>query len=299
MRKPPAFLGLVAVVLSACANAPSNQAANPGDSLPALLEAMQKTNDAGSARMAVDLTFTSPEQPVHVTGMIEYVMDPTEPTSLRERVVFEVPSMGMMASGTVEMIIGKGSVVYVKAPMLAAFIPATTPWIKVDPSALPGSEGEFGAATAAANPAAILAAIRDALTVEEVGADTVGGSDATHYRATVDLVKLLPLLAGMASDDNKPTDGEMQDARDQLKKSGMETLPIELWVDENGFLRQIQLALDLSEMDPDQSGASISMMLTFSDIGEDISIDVPPASQVTDMTDLLAGSLSPVTTSLA
>ena len=137
MRKLLASLGLVVFVLSGCANAPPDKAATPGDSLPALLEAMQKTTDAGSARMAIDLTFTSPEQTVHVTGDVEYVMDPTDPTSLRERVVLDIPSLGMMPGGKVEMIVGKGPVLYVRAPMLASFIPATTPWIKLDPSALP------------------------------------------------------------------------------------------------------------------------------------------------------------------
>jgi hypothetical protein len=196
------------------------------------------------------------------------------------------------------MIVGKGSVLYIQAPMLTPYLPATTRWIKVDPASLPGSHGELDAATAAANPAAILGAIKDALTVEEVGADTVDGSKATHYRATVDLVKLLPLLADMASDGNKPTGAEMQEAKDQLTKSGLETLPVEVWVNEDGFLKQMRLMLDLSSIDPDHRGTSISLTLTLSDIGQPISIDVPPASQVTDMTDVLQGALSPDTSSL-
>lgn len=298
MRKLLVSLGLVVFVLSGCANSPSDRAATSRDSLPAVLDAMQKTNDAGSARMAIDLTFTSPQQTVRVTGDVEYTMDPVDPTSLRERLVLDIPSLGMIPGGTVEMIIGKGSVVYVRAPMLASFIPATTPWIKVDPSAFPGSGEGLGAATAAANPAAILAAIKDALTVEEVGPDTVDGSVATRYRASVDLVKLVPLLADMASAGDKPTAAEMQDAEDQLKKLGLQTLPIELWVDGAGFLKQVRLAPDLSAMASEAPGTSFSLTLTFSDIGLDISIDVPPPSQVTDVTDLLAGT-SPATSSPA
>jgi hypothetical protein len=297
MRKLLASLGLVVFVLSGCAASPPNKVAtagdSAGDSLPVLLAAMQKTNDAGSARMAIDLTLTTPQQTVHITGDVEYVMDPADPTSLRERVVLDIPSLGMMPGGKVEMIIGKGSMLYVRAPMLASFIPATTPWIKLDPSTLPQSQGGLGAATAAANPAAILAAIKDALTVEEVGADTVGGVDATHYRASVDLVKLLPLLASMTPD--KPTDAEMQKAKDQLEKVGLQTLPIELWVDQDGYLKQMQLAPDLSKVDPEHPGTSFSLTLTLSDIGEHITIDVPPASQVTDISDLLGSAMSSTT----
>jgi hypothetical protein len=260
-----------------------------------LLEAMQKTNAAGSARMALDLTLTAQAQTVHVTGEVEYVMDPSDPLSLRERVVLDIPSLGMMPGGKVEMIVGKGSVIYVRAPMFASFIPASTPWIRLDPSTRPESDSGLGAATAAANPAAILAAIKGALTVEEVGADTVDGSDATHYRATIDIVKLLPLIAELV--EEQPTDAEMQETKDQLAELGLQTLPIELWVDGDGFLKQVQLAPDLSKVDPDNPGTSFSMTLTFSDIGEDIAIDVPPASQVTDISDLMASGLKPATLS--
>lgn len=288
MRKLLASLGLVVFVLSACATSPPEKAATPGDSLQVLLDAMQKTNDAGSARMAIDVTFTSPEQTVHVTGDVEYVMDPADPTSLRERIVLDIPSLGMLPGGKVEMIVGKGSVIYVQAPMLASMIPATTPWIKLDPSELPEYDDALAEAAAAGNPAVILDAIKDALTVEEIGADTVDGAGVTHYRATVDIVKLLPLLAELTNEG--PTAAEMQEAKDQLRKVGLEHFPVELWVDEEGFLKQARVALDLSSVDPELAGTSFSLTFTFSDVGEPISIDVPPASQVTDITELLRGA---------
>ena len=290
MKRLAASLVLATLVLAGCANSPSSGSAPPGDALPALLDAMHKTAAAGSSRMAIDLSFTSPGQSLHVTGDVAYVLDPADPTSLRERVLLDIPSMGVFPGGEVELIVGKGSVVYVRAPMLASYIPAKTPWIKLDPSALPQQPGGVGA-TAAINPAALLAAIEDAISVDEVGPDTVDGTDATHYRATVDLVQLLPSIAELAPE--QPTDAEMQEAKDQLAKLGLETLPIELWVDGGGYLKQVQFALDLSTIAPDRPGSSFSLTLTLSDIGEDISIDVPPAPQVTDLTDLLGSAFSP------
>jgi hypothetical protein len=90
----------------------------------------------------------------------------------------------------------------------------------------------------------------------------------------------------------------MQEAKEQLAKLGLETLPIELWVDGDGYLKQVRFALDLSTIAPDRPGSSFTITLTLSDIGEDISIDVPPASQVTDLTDLFGSAFSP-TASLA
>ncbi len=293
MRKILASLCLVAVVLSGCANGPSETGAGDADALPVLLDAVQKTSDAGSARARIDLTFTAPEQTLHVTGDVGYVLDPDDPDSLREHVVLHVPSLGMMPGGDVELIVDAGPVVYVKAPMLAAFIPATTPWIKVDPAALPQKDGELGHAAEVFDPAAVLGAIEAALTVEEIGADPVGDADATRYRASVDLVALLPMLADLS--DENPSPAEMQEAEDQLRKVGMETLPIDLWVDADGYLTQVRFALDLTDLEPSRP-TSFALTVTFSDIGEDIQIDVPPASQVTDVTDLLGGALPSMTT---
>jgi hypothetical protein len=284
---------VVAVVFSACAKAPAKDASVPGDALPALLHAIQKTNDAGSARMAIELTFTSPEQTVHMTGDAEYAMDPSDPASLRERVVLQIPSFGTLPGGTVEMILGKGTAIYVRAPMLATFFPTETPWIKIDPSALPGGPEGLGGAGAAANPAAVLEALKEALTVNEIGEDTLDGASATHYRATVDLEELLPLLAGMTQEH--PTDAEMQDAKDELERLGMNTLPIDLWVDGTGLLKRVRIELDMTALEPTRP-TSFSLTLTFSDIGERISIDTPPASQVTDIRNLLPAGF-PSTTS--
>ena len=93
MRKLLVSLGLVAFLVSGCANAPAQKAATPGDALPALLDAIQKTNEAGSGRMAIDLTFTSPKQTVHITGDVEYVMDSSDPSSIREHVVLDIAGM--------------------------------------------------------------------------------------------------------------------------------------------------------------------------------------------------------------
>jgi hypothetical protein len=287
VRRLLAVLTVVVIALSACAKTPPDHATPPGDALPGVLDALQKTNDSPSARMAIDLTFTSRGQTTHVTGTAEWVGQPQDPTSLRERLVLTIPSLGMMPGGKVEMIIGKGSVLYVRAPMLASVVQTPTPWLKLDPSSFPDDEGGFGAATAAMDPTAILAELDDALAVREVGAEVIDGADTTHYHATVDLVKLLPLFAKMSA--NEPTDAEVQKAKDQLKKSGLETMPVELWVGEDGFLAQLQFAPDLSKVDPTNAGLAFSMTLTFSDFGSDITIDIPPPSQVTDIGDVLKG----------
>jgi hypothetical protein len=193
MRKFLACLSLIGLALVGCANAPSS-ATGSGDPLQALLDANQKTTDAGSARMTLDLTITTPDRTIHITGRVDYEMAKNDPKSLREHVTFQIPSIAPgVPSGEVEMVLDEGDagpVIYLQAPMITGFLGASTPWVKLDPSELPQTDGNLGAAAGAANPAAVLALMKDSLSVKEAGSGTVDGLDATHYIATVDLLKV-------------------------------------------------------------------------------------------------------------
>jgi hypothetical protein len=188
-----------------------------------------------------------------------------------------------------------GPVIYLQAPMITGFLGASTPWVKLDPSELPQTDGNLGAAAGAANPAAVLALMKDSLSVEEAGSGTVDGVDATHYIATVDLLKVLSHLAALSpGSDPAQTSPALGSARDQLEKLGLLTIPADIWVDGDGYLKQLHIAVDVK--DPSSSGGaatSIELTLTLSDIGAHFSIAAPPSSQVTDITDLIpSGSTS-------
>jgi hypothetical protein len=302
VRKLLVCLSLVALAPAGCANSPSS-ATNSGDPLQALLDASQKTTNAGSARMALDLTIVTPDRTVHITGTAEYEMPKNDPTSVREHLTFKIPSFAPGApSGQIEMILDQGDtgpVIYFQAPMITAFLGATTPWVKLDPSELPQSGGNLGAATGAANPAALLALMRDSLTVEQAGSGMIDGVDATHYIATIDLMKVLNRVAALApSASPAQTSPALSSARDQLEKLGLLTVPADIWVDGNGYLKQIHIAADVK--DPSSSNGattSIELTLTLSDIGSHFSITAPPASQVTDITHLMPFGATPTTSS--
>ncbi len=288
MKKPLVALALGALVLTACANEPTARNATSGDATQVVLDAFSKTTQAGSARMTLDLAIATPHQDVDVTGEAEYEMDANDLTSVREHVTLQVPSFAPgMADGEIELIVVEGPILYVKAPMLAPFLGATTPWVKVDPSALPGGSAGFGAAAGAVDPAAALSLIKDAIDVQLVGSDPVGGVDATKYRATIDLVKVLPQLAALAPEQEAElTPAEMARIEAELERVGMRQLPLDVWVDGDGNLKQLQLAIDTTKLSNDPSGMSLSLTLTFSDVGAHFAIEAPPASQVTDISEL-------------
>ena len=289
MKKPFVLLAVGAFVLAACANEPATGTGPSGDATQTVLEAFAKTTEAGSGRMALDLAITSPQQSVDITGRAEYEMDANDLNSVREHVVLQIPSLAPgMAGGEVELIVVGGPVLYAKAPMLTPFLGATTPWVKLDPSRLPGGGGAgMGAAAGAADPAAALALISDAIDVRLVGSDTVDGVDATKYQATLDLVKVLPKLAALSPEAGaKLTPADLARITAELDKVGMRELPLDVWVDGDGYLKQLQLAIDAAAIADDPSAPSVSVTVGFSDIGEHFTIEAPPASQVTAISEL-------------
>jgi hypothetical protein len=281
----PLVVGML--VLSGCANKPSSDASS-GDPTQAVLDAFAKTTAAGSARMALELSITSPQRSVKVTGQAEYQMTPGDLTKVSEHVTLQIPSLAPgMPAGEVELIVVDGPVLYAKVPMLAGFLGATTPWVKIDPSELPNGGAGFGAAAGAMQPAAALALIQDALTVEQAGSDTIDGVDATRYRVTLDLVKVLPKLAELSpTSGHQITDADLAKIEAGLTKAGMRELPMDVWVDGDGYVKQLQLSVDTSKIEGNDSGMQLALTVTFSDVGGTFSIEAPPASQVTDINEL-------------
>lgn len=300
MGKFLACLTIVGLTLVGCANAPS-PATSSGDSLQALLDASQKTTDAGSARMTVDLTIATTHRTIHITGTAEYEMAKNDPKSVREHLTFQIPSFAPgVPGGEIEMILDQGDngpVIYFQAPMITAFLGATTPWVKLDPSELPQADGNLGAAAGAANPAAVLALMKDSLSVKQAGSGTVDGADATHYIATVDLMKVLSHVAALAPGaDPAKTSPALSSARDQLEKLGLLTIPADIWVDGDGYLKQLHIAVDVKDpSSADGARTSIQLTLTLSDIGSQFSIAAPPSSQVTDIADLMPSGATSTT----
>jgi hypothetical protein len=302
MRRFVACLSLVALSLVGCANAPAPTSS--GDPLQALLDASQKTTEAGSARMTLDLTIATPDHTVRITGTAEYEMVKNDPKSLREHVTLQIPSFAPgVPGGAIEMVLDRGDegpVIYFQAPMITAFLGASTPWVKLDPSELPQTDGNLGAAAGAANPAAMLALLKDSISVKQAGSGTIDGVDATHYIATVDLMKVMSHFAALTSGaDPAQTSPAISKAQDQLEKLGLLNVPADIWVDGDGYFKQLHIAVDVEDpSSSDGATTSIELTLNLSDIGSHFSITAPPSSQVTDITDLTpSGATS--TTSVA
>ncbi|CAL9606424.1 hypothetical protein SUDANB6_05559 [Streptomyces sp. enrichment culture] len=148
------------------------------------------------------------------------------------------------------------------------------PWTKVDLRKAAAQQGAQGQPIGdPAQSAAFAKAITDQ-DVTGLGTATVGGVATTRYRVAVDVAEL--------------PDGAA------LRRQVGDTLPMQIWLDEQGRIRRQQIDLTIrapasASAGRPESGASprqvrMSTLMEFSDFGTEVDAEAPPAGQVTDAT---------------
>jgi hypothetical protein len=171
-----------------------------------------------------------------------------------------------------------GSSLYEKLPAQArGQIPGHKPWIKLDLNKL--TKKQYGATLAqlragsANDPAQILGYLRGVSPkVRKVGTTAIRGTKTTHYKASVDLDK----AAARKGPDAQQATKKLE------QKIGTHTLPVQVWLDQQGRVRQVRMALPIPT---DGSGSSkVSVTTDLYDYGTPVNIKAPPASQTTDIT---------------
>jgi hypothetical protein len=168
-------------------------------------------------------------------------------------------------------------VMYMQLGLLAGQLPGGKTWVRIDLAKAGKAAGiDLGQLMGGAgqNPSDWLALLRANGEFSEVGHEAVGGADTTHYHGTVDLQK----AAG--------GDGPAAPAIKRLLDLGAPTTyPLDVWVDDAGYIRQFELSYDET-----LSGNTVSMSMTMSmsDYGTAVDVSAPPADQVFDATNLAA-----------
>ncbi|GGX28989.1 hypothetical protein [Streptomyces lomondensis] len=162
-------------------------------------------------------------------------------------------------------------VLYQKMPKGQA--PGGKPWIRIDLGKVAAQQGSGGQSVSdPAQSAAFAKAITDK-DVTEKGTATVDGVETTHYRVSVDVAEL--------------PNG------DALRRQVGPTLPMDVWLDEQGRMRRQQFDMTLDPAASTQRSAEASSsprkvtvrtLMEFTDFGTEVEAEAPPAGQVTDMT---------------
>ncbi|MEV0220249.1 hypothetical protein [Streptomyces sp. NPDC050704] len=175
-------------------------------------------------------------------------------------------------------------VVYQKAPAEQRSqlrLPRDKTWMKIDLARLnrSGSGSAGGQVSDPAESFAYTKGVNDR-EVTKVGTDTIDGARTTHYRVKAD-------VAALAEGDP----AEEKALREQL---GTSSLPLDMWLDDQGRLRQetVRLSLRPQTGDAPKQNETVTSTTTlkFSDFGTEAGVEAPAAKDTVDVTSKLARS---------
>lgn len=152
-----------------------------------------------------------------------------------------------------------------------------TPWVSIDPTNDdPASQlfaGALGDQQAMADARAMLTENADLVEVEEGEQGTVDGVEATEYLMTVSIDDLLEIGAF--------PEGQLGADASELP---IDEITYSFWVDDEYLPVSIGFDMEIE-------GVTLTMEMRFSDWGEPVTIEAPPASDVTDIGDAMAALL--------
>jgi hypothetical protein len=270
MRRAVLTLAMV-LVAAGCGSATSASSSSPtakqAAKLPNLSEAAATTRSAGSARVDMHMTTTADgrEVTMHGVGAIDF----GRPQKGDLRMTMSVPTVPVPLQ--MHEIVD-GLVVYIDVPLLSGSLPSAKPWIKLDLGKIGRQAGvNLGSIIDSSNndPSQALSYLTGASSnVQNLGTDTIRGVQTTHYRAAVDLEKV---VAHAPAGDRKALRKTVATLRRQL---GSTTFPVDVWIDSAGRARRISEKMSMPAL-----AANMSMTEDLYDFGVKVNVTPPPADQ--------------------
>jgi hypothetical protein len=165
MRRALLAFAVLPVALAACSGTES-RVARQLTPVASVQQAAKKTAAATSAHMTLNASGVAGMLSGSVTGSGDF-----DNASHRGSFHLDVSNYGSIDA------ILDGTTAYVRAPLLARFLPAGKTWLKLNAKA-----GPFKGVPQ--NPKEALARLKKLANVREVGDETIDGVTTTHYRAT-------------------------------------------------------------------------------------------------------------------
>jgi hypothetical protein len=167
-----------------------------------------------------------------------------------------------------------GDVLYLRSPAFAQATTQDKQWVKLNLATLASSQGTTdlsGILDASPTPTYALAYLQGASTVDKVGAESIGGVQTTHYAVSANLDSAAEHASGSTRDALQGV----------IAQSGVRTLPLDVWLDGNGYIRKVRY----DEHAGRRQAAQVTMELH--DFGAPVTIDAPPDDSVVDLTKMI------------
>jgi hypothetical protein len=244
---------VAALMLGACANEATQEAAER--SPDPIIAAAGKAGDEDTARVRFDVAFSGAAATMRGEGTFEMVGDSAE-----VRLEAADPAG---ATQSLEMMVIDGTT-YLRNPQSAAGGPE---WYRCEP----GSQYVEGLAGSFTDPSEAFALLDSGIDARETGTTEIDGGEGKLYEGTIDLAAL--------ADDGEEAG--------QLQRMGLQQVPVQVVVDEEGRLRRIVLTADLTAAaaaegaTPNPGVMTITIELT--EFGVPLDLEEPPADQVADL----------------
>ena len=265
--------------------------------LDLVLASAGRAADAKTSRFEFTMSVSGPNGPLNLTA--KGASDSSVPLmSLDMDMASVIP--GTPPGGATVSTVFDGKAVYMHfPPELAAGLPGGKQWARLDLASLSKESGiDVAALTAQFNssdPLANIALLAGASgEVTELGTEDVRGVSTRHLKMNVNLQKASEQLASNVSGPNAE---RLKAAVAQAAATvGVDELPMEVWIDADGFPRRLVYEMDLSKAKvPGGDGAApttgtAKVSMEFFDFGQDVDVKIPPASETIDLAEFLGAS---------
>jgi hypothetical protein len=275
----------LAIVAVAAVTAGCGGGSDSAVSLDPVAAAATKTQDAGAARVNFAIAIKSPQSHGAVKLNGGGTIDGTSSElSFRLGPLLLGSGMHLPLNLTTNQIVharlkeiaveqNGDYVIYLNLGSLASQIPGGKQWIELDLSKLGKSSGvDLGKLMSGAQfqPGDLLSMLKaEGATVHKVGPATIDGTATTHYRATVDVAKVLK-QKGLTSPALAAAAATVKNASENV------------WVGKDGLVRRVQVGYAAAK-------THVAMTMDLSDYGAHITIAAPPRDSVYDATALAQG----------
>jgi hypothetical protein len=163
-----------------------------------------------------------------------------------------------------------GTTLYIKTEGGEAIPGLGSGWMKLDMAEMAGA-ASGSTALGITGWTGFLDSLKGAgASVAETGTDTVDGAPVTVYEGTID--------PQAALDQASPEDAQdVQDALEQM--GGAFDMPFTAWVDADGMVRRLEMRV---RVDMGPVSMQVVMTIELYDFGAPVTVEAPPADQVTD-----------------
>jgi hypothetical protein len=279
MKRGLLLLPLLAVLLvpTACG---SEEALD----LDPVASAATLTSDAGSARVALQTAMNVQGRTMKLGGEGAFDFE-------KSRGVLRMDASALMPAGSgnerfeLRML---GPMIYMRIPTALSGLGLTggKTWIGIDvQKTLQASGlGSLDPTSLQQDPTQTLQLLRSSATsVQKAGVARIRGVLTTRYKAMLDLTKATKASADKLGLNEQERALLLRAAEQLRRQSGLKslhTLPVEAYVDEDGLLRRMRIAMKTST---GPARVSLAQTVDYYDFGVDVDVQAPPKSQVFDL----------------